>query len=276
MRRIFDVFKKHKWRIILVYLICITADTLWAFEPYILGKMLDGIIGRTYNWVYIFICINMIFIIIGYIRRVVDTKVFSRMYNTLVFDFVERHVDKTEPSKMVARIEMSKSLIDFLENVIPHFLTVVYAVGGSLIAIMFINSVSAMIVGLIMVPTIIIMRYFYFKSQKMANVNNSNFELNVSKIESKNVSVIRDYFIRRRRILIMDSTLNAKNVFASDLLSLIFVVISLIYYVSNVHCTVGDATAFYGYINRFVYSLGAIPYFIWNWNQIKNISERLN
>lgn len=275
MKKIYEIFKGHSWRIILVYLMCFTADTLWAFEPYILGKMIDGIISKSYNWVYVFILINLAFIGIGYFRRVFDTKVFSKMYNALVFDFVERHVDKTDSSTMVARIDLSKTLIDFLENAIPHFISVVYAVLGSLVAIYLLNSISALIVVLVMIPTVFAMRYFYFKSKKMTNVNNGNFEQNVHKIETKDILCIKDYYTRRRRILIMSSTLNAKNSLASDSLALIFVIISIIYYISSSHCTVGEVMGFYGYVNRFVYSLGAIPYFIWTWNQVKNVTERL-
>lgn len=109
----------------------------------------------------------------------------------------------------------------------------------------------------------------------MTNVNNSNLELNVQKIETKNMNIITDYFTRRRKILIMDSTINAKNFMATDLFGIIFIVISLIYFISTTTTTVGDAITFYGYITKFTYSINGIPYLIWSIVQIKNVSKRL-
>ena len=250
MKLIIEIFGRHKLRILLVYLISIVANSLWLVEPYVLGKMIDGIIIKSYYWVTIFIVINIFFVGFGYIRRVLDTKVFSGLYNELILRYITNNISTSDTSIIIARTEMSRVITDFLENSIPMYITIIYSTFGSLIAIFLINKSSAVIVGLMLIPIYFITRFFYFKYKKMTNVNNSNSELHVNKIQTKDVSIINDYFIRRRRILIMDSTLSAKNFATFDSLALLFMISTMIYYISTSKCSMGDAMSFYGYINR--------------------------
>lgn len=276
MNLIFQIFKFRWFRILLVYLICIVADTLWLFEPYMLGKMVDGLLVRNYQWTIIFIITNLIFIGFRYIRRVFDTKVFSKIYNNLILNFISLNINKLELSKIVARTEMSKVITDFLENFIPNMISMLYATLGSLIIIYTLNHNASFIIVIMLIPISFVLWYFYMKIKKMTYVNNSNNELHIEKIQTKNLSTIKDYFNRTRRILIMDSTLNAKNIVAFDFLSVAFIIITLIYFIISKTCTTGDAISFYGYINRFAYSLGSIPYFISTFIKINDVTKRLN
>jgi ABC-type multidrug transport system fused ATPase/permease subunit len=192
-----------------------------------------------------------------------------------VLKYISNSIDKTETSKIIARTEMSKSLISFLEDTVPIILSVIFATVGSLAAVYLMSPIAALIICFILIPVFFVIQYFYKKTKKMTFISNSNDELHVEKIQSGNLKIIFDYFTRRRRILIMNSTLNAKNYFAFDFLALFFILTTLIYFITTENSTTGDAIAFYGYINRFAYSLGGITYVINMVVQIRDISKRI-
>jgi ABC-type multidrug transport system fused ATPase/permease subunit len=276
MRLILEIFKRAKFRILLVYLFCIVANTLWILEPYVLGKMIDGLMAKTYFWSIIFIIINLIFIGFGYFRRVLDTKVFSRLYNEVILQYINRNIDCTDTSKIVARTEMSRVITSFLEEAIPTYISVVYATLGSLIAIFLVSPISSIILLISLIPTYFLSKYFYEKNTKMTHINNSNNELHVEKIQTKNRNIIKNFFERRRKLLIMDSTLTAKNYMAFDFLGLLITFITLVFYISSASATAGDAVSFYGYLNKFIYGFGIISYCISSITQIQDVSKRIN
>lgn len=143
-----------------------STNFLYIIEPYILGKMIDGIICQNYYWTLIFIITNLFFIAFGYIRRVYDTKVFSKIYNKVVLDFISRQINNIDTSKIVTITEMSRVIIDFLENDVPHFIYLVFVTMGSLIAIYTMSQMSALIILMLIIPTTFVIRYFYIKVQK--------------------------------------------------------------------------------------------------------------
>ena len=275
MRFILHIFKQHIWRVLLVYGICNIAYIFWFAEPYVLGKMIDGIIAGEYWWTYAFIGINILFIAFGYIRRVIDTKIFSKMYNNFILDYIRRNICSLETSTVVARVDMSRTFTDFLENVIPSYFATIYALVGSIIAIYLISHGSAYVMLTICVPASFIVWWFYHKSSKMQRVNNSNSENNVAVIERRHLPEIEKYYGRKRKILIMSSTLDATSSMSFESMSLVFVIATMIYYISTAGCTAGMALTFYGYINRFTGSLGSVNYVIFTIAQIRDVTNRL-
>ena len=197
MKYIFQIFKEHKWLILLVYSYCAFADLVWLFFPYITGKMIDGLIVKEYTYVFYFIGFNFVFIAFGLLRRIYDTKVFTKIYNTTVVKFIKNQ-NGCSHSSVVARSAMAEGIVGFLENEIPHYIGALYSIFGSLIFIFNINIMTGIILSIFMIPVIFLTKYFYKKIQKSNIVEHSIMEEQVSRIESGNMDMIISFLSVRR------------------------------------------------------------------------------
>ena len=88
--------------------------------------------------------------------------------------------------------------------------------------------------------------------------------------------MIETFFKRRRRILIQSSTIQGKHWSSLNLVKSIFLIISLVVFVSSQDTiTTGQVVSIYTYINRFLGSLMSIPIGIESWTRMKDITNRI-
>ena len=55
MKYIYNIAKEYKYELILIYFYMFVAQFLFLLEPYVLGKMIDGLLKKEYFWTYFFI-----------------------------------------------------------------------------------------------------------------------------------------------------------------------------------------------------------------------------
>jgi ABC-type multidrug transport system fused ATPase/permease subunit len=266
------IFKENYFKISLVYFYSAIGNLLVLFEPYLLGKMIDGIIIHEYKFVFLFSVNFILLLIFGYIRRVIDTKIFTKISNKYIVKHIDNNIDKV--SKNVSRSNMVKYVIGFLENNIPHSIFAIYSIFGSIIFIFNLNLESGIILSFFIIPVFILIMIFYKKMKKVNILIHNNSEEFVDKLNTKNISIISSWFNRDRNLNIKYSNIQATNWGLYDLISFLFVLIVLIYYVGVVGCTVGSALMFYNYVKRFTDSLSFIPDQIDSIIKLKDISKR--
>ena len=115
MKYIYNIAKEYKYELILIYFYMFVAQFLFLLEPYVLGKMIDGLLKKEYFWTYCFIGIAIFENFFIYKRMVFDTKIYTKIYNGIVLKYLKRERDSDTSSK-IARTELSNHLINFLEN----------------------------------------------------------------------------------------------------------------------------------------------------------------
>jgi ABC-type multidrug transport system fused ATPase/permease subunit len=275
MKNVLDIVKKHKWKIILIYVYVFFAQIMFLAEPFFLGKTIDGILCDEYSFLFVLFGVYLLENFFMYKRMVYDTKVYLQIYNEIVADYLERDKESDTSSK-IARTEMANNLVNFIENDLHYFIMAVMTMVGSLIFIFTENWKTGLVVLGCIVPTVFIVRKFYKKIAKYTRIGHTHYEDKFSIMESEDDSKIDTFFKRRKAILIAGSTLQGKHWASLNLNKSSFLVLALVIFTQeSAKLSHGEAVAMFVYLNQFLNSLMSIPIAVETFTRIKDVIKRL-
>ena len=69
----------------------LVAQLLFLAEPFILGKAIDGLLTKNYIWLIVFLVVELLHNVFMYRRMVFDTKVYVKIYNDIIFNFLRNN-----------------------------------------------------------------------------------------------------------------------------------------------------------------------------------------
>ena len=274
MRYIYNIAKEYKYSLLLIYLYMFIAQLLCLLEPYVLGKMIDGLIKKEYLWMFTFLGIVLIENLLIYRRMVYDTKIYTKIYNKIVLRYIKREKN-SDPSSRIARTEMSNHIINFLENDVHFYIYAILTVVGTLFFIFLENPLTGFVAISCVFPICIIVYSLYKKIAQSTRVGNDHYEQKIEILSNNEEEKVETFFKRRRKILIYGSTLQGKNWTALHSVKSIFLVISLVVFTHNTKISQGETVAMYAYINQFLVSLMSIPIGVETFTRMKDIINRI-
>ena len=275
MKYIFNIFKEFKYPLLLIYLYVFLAQMLFLVEPYILGKMIDGLIVHQYKWLYIFLTTCIVANVFMYRRMVYDTKVFTDIYNTVTFRYLKED-NKSGASTKIARTELTHNVINFFENDAHFYIYALLSVVGSLFFIIFEDIATGFTVAACIIPIVFIVKFLYKKIAQSTVIGNNHYEQKINILNSNDEEQISTFFKRRKKILVCGSTLQGKNWFALNSTKSVFLVLALLVFTrDNNNMTQGQTVAMYAYINQFLIALMSIPIAVETYARIKDTINRI-
>jgi ABC-type multidrug transport system fused ATPase/permease subunit len=275
MKYIYNIAKEYKYELILIYFYMFVAQFLFLLEPYVLGKMIDGLLHKEYFWTYCFIGIAIFQNIFIYKRMVFDTKIYTRIYNNIVLKYLKREKD-AESSSKIARTELSSHLINFLEDEMHYYIMAIITVFGSLFFIFLENPIVGFVVLASIVPICLIVYSLYKKIAQGTKVAHSHYEQKISILSENDDTKIDTFFKRRRKILIYQSTIQGKNWTALNLTKGVFLILAIVIFThSSINLSQGQAVSMYAYVNQFLISLMSIPVGVEMFTRLKDIISRI-
>ena len=274
MKYILTIFKEHKYQLLLIYFYLFVAQSLILLEPYVLGKMIDGLLNKQYMWMFTFLGIILIENILIFRRMVYDTKIYTKIYNNIVLKYLKREKHSNHSSR-IARTELSNNIINFLESDVHFYIYAILTVIGSL-AFIFMNSViTGLIVIASIVPICTIVYFLYKKIAQSTRITHDHYEQKIEILSDNDDVKVETFFKRRRKILIYGSTLQGKNWTALNSIKSIFLVIALVVFTHNSKISQGETVSMYAYINQFLISLMSIPISIETFARMKDVIGRI-
>ncbi len=275
MKYIYDILKANKCKLSIIYFYMVGYQLLFLIEPFLLGKTIDDLLAGKYFWIWFLLGTELLANVFMYKRLVYDTKVYTRIYNDIVFEYLENDKSSNASSR-IARTEMSNWLVAFFEDYVPYYIMSIMTIIGSLFFI-FIEHIPTGFVVLACIPFICMIVYkFYRKISQSTRLANSHYEQKIDILTEGDTSKEKTFFERRRRIVIFGSTLQGKNWATLNSTKTIFLVLALIVFThKNVGLTQGQSISMYAYINQFLISLMSIPIGVDIWARIQDIVSRL-
>ena len=274
MKYILSVAKEYKYQLLLIYFYMFVAQFLFLLEPYVLGKMIDGLIAKQYYWLLCFLGIAIFENIFIYRRMIYDTKIYTTIYNNLVLKYLKRDTN-SDPSTRIARTELSNHIINFLENDVHYYIYAVLSIVGTLFFIFLQNPLTGFIVLSCVLPICMIVYIFYKKIEQCTQVGNNHYEQKVQILSENDEQKVETFFKRRRKVLIYGSTLQGKNWTSLNTTKTLFLIIALIVFTHSMKITQGQAVSMYAYINQFLISLMSIPVGVETFTRMKDIIGRI-
>ena len=277
----FDVLKslflKHKYQLIITYVLFTLETAGGLLRFYFFGEAVNGIIKGSYNGLIMLAAVHLVYLSVGTVRHIYDTRTYSAIYTSLVTRLLSRKLSKYDVSKLSAHSTLAREFIDFLEQDFVYVLEAVYNLAGSLIILFFYDKTIALVCLAILVPVMMV-SYFYGKRMKVLNQKrNDELEKQVDVISTGNKIKIHTHYSNLRKWQIKISNKEAFNFGFMELMVLVVISVSLLvsHSIHNSAIMAGSLFGIYSYILKFASGLDTIPYTVQRLSSLNDIARRI-
>jgi ABC-type multidrug transport system fused ATPase/permease subunit len=271
------IWKTHKSKIGLTYLLNIIENVSWMLIPAASGLLVDGFISNTYSGIFWFVLTYVLWYGTAMVRRIVDTKVFTIVYNNVTVQTILHHRDQgINTGKVNARIELLKQMVQFFESDLSFLINNLVQLFAAATLLYFYDPNVMVVCFVVIIPSFIINYFFMKRMQTVSSQVNDQYEKQLEMIETHaDKNQLISYFDGIRSLAIKKSNLEASNFGILEIFVLIMIIASLYLICQNPTLKYGDIVAIYGYVTRFAYSFDFIPHLSSRLSVIKDIDNRL-
>ncbi len=280
------ILKRHKWKIIGALVLVTVEAALYISEPYIFGITIDNVTDRqveekSFHFVLIalipWIAVYSTNFLIGTWRRIYDRKAYSFIFADIASTVAENQfANNMETARIVARTNMARHMVDFIELSVPEFIEQVITVIGSMTALALLDWRTTISCVIMIVPYLFVNRYFTRRIAMEQTLLNNDQENEVLTFLDRNARKIFTYYegLGRRQVRI--STLSAYNYSLFKILTMV-VFISILYIALDMdEFSVGEIYSVVAYIWAFIGASEYIPSLSEEWTSMRDVARRLS
>ena len=276
MNNIKEAFYRHRWSIARIYLYVITGQLLFLVEPYLLGQAIDGLLRGEFKFLLLLLGAFLLESLMVYRRMVFDTKVYVKIYNEIILDYLRRETEASQSARL-ARTDMANGIVGFVEHDMHYFMSSILTLLGSLYFIFLGSPIAGLAVTLSVIPTLLITKFFYRKVAQAARVGNTHYESKADIIQSGDMKKIEGFYERRKKILVAGSTIQGKHWASLSSTRSAFIILAIVIFThGKLGLTQGEAVTMYSYISQFLGALLSVPIAVEVITRLKDILGRLS
>lgn len=270
------IWQKNKGRILFIYALNIVEEICYVLIPSAVGMLINTFIYGANYGILAFIGAYLGWQGVATVRKILDTKTFTDVYNQVCLQTIEHHkLENMEVGKINARIELLKQVVAFFEEDLPFMVNSFVSILGSAALLYFYNPTLLFVCLLIVIPSFTINYFFGKKMVKVTENVNDAYEKQVDVITNGDMQNIKNYFEEVRRFNIKKSSLEAYNFGTIELFSFTMIITSIYIVCKTPNMNYGDIVASYGIILRFAYGFDFIPHITAKLASLKDIQTRL-
>lgn len=268
---------KHKYQLIITYCLFSIEILSSLSRFYFFGEAINGLIKGNYNGLIMLTMVHLIFMIVGTLRHLYDTRTYTSIYNDLVANFLRKKLQKLELSKLSAHSNLAKELVEFLEHDMVYIIEALYNVIASMVILFFYDKTIVGICMLMLIP-IIAVSYFYGKKMRRLNkLKNDELEKQVDVIASGNNRLIKKHYSNLRYWQLNISNKEAWNFGFMELMAIALIASSLLLSknLHNSEMLAGSLFGIYSYLMKFTSGMETLPYILERLSTLKDIAHRI-
>jgi ABC-type multidrug transport system fused ATPase/permease subunit len=134
------IFRRYWLSITVTLGLIVVAAGLWLFQPYLLGRAIDGLVVQEWIGVVHLAVLQVGVLIIGAAQRYYDTRVYTRIYRDIGAEVVTAsQAAGVEITRTAARASMLREVVNFFEDRIPSITGSLIDLVGSLVLLYFLS-----------------------------------------------------------------------------------------------------------------------------------------
>ncbi|KER09499.1 MAG: hypothetical protein HY22_11255 [[Candidatus Thermochlorobacteriaceae] bacterium GBChlB] len=280
-----DLITRFKTGIFITTSLVVVENIAWIMEPSIFGNVIDAFINTAsgdahpesrFLPIAIWIAVYALNSGTGAARRIIDQKIFWKMYVQIASD-VSNHSKLLghNTSKTAARAQLSYEYITFLQYRFPEILEQLIAIIGATIALYLFDWRISLACFAIVVPLTFVNQLYNQKVIHHQKDLHDRFEGIYDVFSSGDLDKIRAYFQDTAAAHQKIANWGAFNFsIMRGVLLLVFLVVLYISIDLN-DFTTGDIYSIVAYLWTFVSSSEYLPELMESWTSIKEISARM-
>lgn len=186
---------RFKWPILITNLLVFLESILGVLIPLFIGLAINDLLDGSFLGVIYLIVLGVSSVAVGSIRRVYDTRTYSRIYQIVAPEMVENEQkDGSSVSKIIARTSLLDEIVQFLEWSVPAVVGAVVYLIATLVIIAGLNRNVFFACLLVLLLTFIVYATTGKISFKLNENYNDQLEKEVHAIDSRDHSLIRNYY----------------------------------------------------------------------------------
>ncbi len=267
---------RFKWRISFTFLVVVIESVLGIFYPLFIGYAIDDLLKSEYRGIINLLLLGLCSLVVGTIRRFYDTRIYSGIYCQITPEMVEAEYNKdSSVSKITARSSLLTEFVEFLENSMPEVIGAILSLVGiiSIIATLNLNVFYACVALLLLIFTIYaITGKFNFKLNAQYN---SQLEVQVEALESRDINRIKNHFMKLMKWNIKLSDLETFNYFIIWLGVIALLIFTPITVIESGVLKYGLVFSILMYVFDYIDKIITFPLYIQQLIRLKEISNRL-
>lgn len=271
------LFKRYYLKLSFTYSLYCLEMMGALLRPFFLGVAVNDIIKGSYHGLVVLSLVHLLWLLIGTVRHMYDTRTYTSIYTTLVTRFLSVNNSKKDISKLSAHSTLSRELVDFLESDLTYIIEALFNIFGSLILLFYYNKNIVVLCLLMLIPVIIISFFYGKRVSRLNRLKNDELEKQVSVIAFGNEASVKQHYSNLKKWQIKISDKEAINFGIMELFVLIIIASSLLISSGVFGSTLlaGSLIGIYNYVLKFVSGLDTIPYAIQKISSLKDIVRRI-
>lgn len=248
---------------------------LFALIPLIMGRAIDGLLARDMTDFYYLGAVLGGLVLLGTARRIYDTRTYGTMRVALGSALADRARD-LPVTRLNARIDMGRELVDFLEQDVPESGTALLRTIAAIVILMSFDTTLALaacaaLMGMLLIYGVAHRRFFRLNHQF-----NEQTEQQVHILASRRLSRLSGHFMRLRKAEIAISDTEAVVYGLIFLVLLGLVMFNLHVSTHALSVSLGTIFAIITYTWDFVESALVLPLTLQSLSRLNEIAERIN
>ncbi|MFT6032069.1 MAG: ABC-type bacteriocin/lantibiotic exporter with double-glycine peptidase domain [Arenicella sp.] len=269
------LFRHFRGRIAITWLFVLVENTLLALLPLFLGRAIDALLEAQTGALWEISIVMGALLVVSLVRRIYDTRVYGTMRVWFGSELVKRSSERSV-SKMNARLDMGREMVDFLELHLPELVTasVQMVVSIAILWHFHVNlgvSAFAAIIVLVVIYGLMHRRFYRLNSHL-----NAQKERQVTALESHRPTSLAGHLKRLRKSEVHLSDADAV-LYGSIFAAMFAFVLTNLWFASMIpSVTAGAIFAILSYSWELVESGTTLPAVLQQWTRLSEIRNRIN
>jgi ABC-type multidrug transport system fused ATPase/permease subunit len=223
-------------------------------------------------WVLLFIINSSL----GAVRRLYDTRLYTKMFANLSSDVVARQLAQGEElSKVAARSSMAWHNIEFFQYNVPEFLEQLIAVGGAVIALAIFDWRLTVVGSALILMVGLGSKYYMRTVQTIQVALHDRYEDEYNIFSTRQPQAIRQYYTDIADLEIKLSKRSTISYGVIRVFLLMMFLFTLYISIDLDRFTIGSLYSIVAYVWSFVTATEYIPYLAEKWVALKDASRRI-
>ncbi len=269
------LFREFRGKIAITWFLVLLENLLWALVPLFIGRAIDALLASEPGALVELASVMVALVVVAVGARLYDTRAYGTMRVHFGAELLSR-IREQPVSRVNARLDMSREMVDFLEEHVPELLTSIVQVLVSIVILwsfdirLGLSGVCA-VVGLAVVYALFHRRFYRLNADL-----NAQTERQVSILEQRRHKPLFVHLmkLRRREVRLSDTEAFLYGAIFAGMFG--FILANLWFATSIEAITAGMIFVILSYTWELVDSGVALPAVLQQWTRLSEIRERIN
>ncbi|MBL8298327.1 MAG: hypothetical protein JNN30_08275 [Rhodanobacteraceae bacterium] len=268
--------KAHLGQLCSAYAVSMAGSLAGQLYPLATALAINGVLEGRYAAIGWLIACHFSALVLEVAAKMLDTRVFTRVYADLAGSFVRRaHEEGQDPSLIAARSALSREYVTFLERDVPAALFAAIGLVVSLSALFWLDTAIGLACLGLVLPLLAINRWLARHSLALNRRLNDRLEREVDVLRRGRAGTVERHFRALGAWRVRLSDAEAKAFGAMEISVILLFVVALMRLAGQEATQAGDIYAIFAYLWKFVAALDQVPPLVQQLAKLRDLNERL-